>query len=95
MRGTAFVLDQVLWLMIIVIIARAVISWVNADPYNPLVRFISALADPFCATIRRYIPSVYGGIDLSPMIAILLIGFLRIVLVQNLYQYAVVVVGNF
>ncbi|XOF32720.1 MAG: YggT family protein [Candidatus Electrothrix sp. YB6] len=68
-----------------IVIARAVISWVNPDPYNPIVRFLIQATDPLLRKIQRYIPSM-GGIDLSPMILILAIVFLQSFIVPTLTQ---------
>lgn len=70
---------------IIIVVARAVISWVNADPYNPIVRFLIQATEPLLYRIRRYVP-LLGGIDLSPMILILAIIFLQSLLVPTLQQ---------
>jgi YggT family protein len=78
-----FVLSAYMW----VVIARAVISWVNADPYNPVVRFLVQVTDPILSRIRRFLPSM-GGIDLSPMVLILAIIFLQSFLVPTLKQIA-------
>lgn len=78
-----FVLSAYIW----VVIARAVISWVNPDPYNPIVRFLRQVTDPLLMHIRRYVP-IMGGLDLSPMILILLIIFLQSFLVPTLQQLA-------
>ena len=79
-----FVLSAYIW----VVIGRAVISWVNADPYNPVVRFLVQVTDPILSRIRRIIPTM-GGIDLSPMVLILAIIFLQSFLVPTLKQIAV------
>jgi len=76
-----FALSAYIW----IVIGRAVISWVNADPYNPIVRFLVQVTDPILFRIRRYIPSM-GGIDLSPMILIFAIVFLQSFLVPTLMQ---------
>ena len=76
-----FALSAYIW----IVIGRAVISWVNADPHNPIVRFLIQVTDPILLRIRRYIPSM-GGIDLSPMILILAIVFLQSFLVPTLTQ---------
>ena len=68
-----------------IVIGRAVISWVNADPYNPIVRFLVQVTDPLLLRIRRYVPPI-GGMDLSPMILILAIVFLQSFLVPTLMQ---------
>ena len=73
---------------IIIIFARAVVSWVNADPYNPIVRFLIQATDPLLSRIRRYIPSL-GGLDISPMVLILAIIFLQNLLVPTLQQIAI------
>lgn len=78
-----FVLSAYIW----VVIGRAVISWVNADPYNPVVRFLVQVTDPILSRIRRVIPAM-GGIDLSPMVLILAIIFLQSFLVPTLRQIA-------
>ena len=68
-----------------IVIARAVISWVNADPYNAIVRFLVQATDPVLLKIRRDVPSM-GGIDLSPMLLIFAIIFLQSFLVPTLTQ---------
>ncbi len=81
-----FVLAAFTW----IVVARAIISWVNPDPYNPIVRFLREVTDPFLYKIRRMIPfSVGGGIDFSPIILILAILFLRSFLVPTLHSLAV------
>ena len=78
-----FVLSAYIW----IVIARAVISWVNADPYNPVVRFLHQVTDPLLNRIRRFVP-VMGGFDLSPMVLIFAIIFLQSFLVPTLRQLA-------
>jgi len=70
-----------------VIIIRALISWVNPDPWNPIVQFLHRATEPVLQPIRRLIPMSFG-LDISPVIAILGIYFLQIFLVQSLYQLA-------
>ncbi|MGA7877497.1 MAG: YggT family protein [Desulfoferrobacter sp.] len=67
-----------------IIIARAILSWVNPDPYNPIVRFLYNVTEPVLYGIRRRIPISFGGIDFSPLIAILVIMFLDNFLVPSL-----------
>ncbi|MGE4561030.1 MAG: YggT family protein [Desulfobulbus sp.] len=69
-------INFVLQAYMVIVIARAVISWVNPDPYNPIVRFLRQTTDPVLNRIRRYIP-VTGGFDLSPMVLILIIMLLQ------------------
>ena len=84
----AYIVHKVLWLYMWVIIIRAVISWVNPDPYNPIVRFLYSVTDPVLLAIRRRLPLFYGGIDFSPIVVILVIMFLQQFLVANLYGLA-------
>ncbi len=87
--AVAKLLDFVFSAYIWIVIARAVISWVSADPYNPIVRFLVQATDPLLVRIRRLLPfSIMGGIDLSPMILILIIIFLQSFLVPTLGQIA-------
>lgn len=79
-----FLLTAYMW----VIIGRAVISWVNADPYNPIVRFLYEITEPLLGRIRRYLPVSMGGLDLSPVILIVVIMFLQSFLVPTLRQMA-------
>ena len=63
-----------------IIIIGAILSWVNPDPYNPIVQMISRLTEPAYALVRRYIPTVFGGLDLSPLVLIFALQFLEIFL---------------
>ncbi len=87
LQGVATVLDTVLWLYMWVIIARALISWVNPDPWNPIVQFLERVTEPVLSPIRRWV-GWRMGIDLSPIIAILIISFLQIALVKTLNDLA-------
>lgn len=73
------------WLILI----RALISWVNPDPYNPIVQFLYKTTEPILYPIRKILPqSLRFGIDISPIIAFLVIVFLKSFLVQTLYELA-------
>ena len=85
--GAAVVVDYALWLYMWVIIARALISWVNPDPWNPIVQFLQRVTEPVLYPIRRRL-SFAMGIDLSPIIALLIIVFLQVALVQSLKDVA-------
>ena len=82
--AVATVVDYVLVFFMFIIIARAVLSWVSPDPYNPIVRFIHNVTEPVLIQIRKRLPMMYGGIDFSPIIVILIIIFLRIFVVNSL-----------
>ena len=71
-----------------IVIARAVLSWVNPDPYNPLVRFIHRVTEPVLRPIRHRLPTVGMGLDLSPIVVLLGIYFLQWFLVDSLRDLA-------
>ena len=84
--GLAKVLDIALSIYMWIVIIRAVISWFSPSPYNPLVNALYRMTDPVFYWIRRRIPVVFGGFDLSPLVVILAIVFLKTFLVRTLYQ---------
>ena len=81
----ATVLDYALTFYMWVVIARAVLSWVNPDPYNQIVKIIHNLTEPILSQIRKRLPVSYGGIDFSPIIIFLGIIFLQKFIVHSLY----------
>ena len=87
LSAVATILDYVLWLYMWVIIARALLSWVNPDPWNPIVQFLGRATEPVLGPIRRWV-GLRMGMDLSPMIAILIIYFLQIAVVQSIKEFA-------
>ncbi len=89
LAAIAKIIDIALTLYMWIIIARAVVSWVNPDPYNPIIRFLNAVTEPVLYQIRRRIPISFGGIDFSPIIVILAIIFIQSFLVNSLAQMAV------
>ena len=60
-----------------VIIIAAILTWVKPDPYNPIVQLLYRLTEPAYALVRRYIPTVFGGMDLAPIIVILILLFIE------------------
>ena len=88
LEALAAITQMVLQLYMWIIIARAVLSWVNPDPHNPIVQFIHRLTDPLLYRVRRWIPIHGGGIDFSPIIVIFAIIFLQTFLVQTLQRLA-------
>jgi YggT family protein len=88
LTALAMVIDYALIIFMWIVVARAVLSWVNPDPYNPIVRFIHNVTEPVLYQIRRRLPVNFGGIDLSPLIVFLIIIFLRKFLVSSLYGLA-------
>lgn len=70
------------------IIARALISWVSPDPYNPVVSFLYMVTEPILRPARRLIPPIGGTIDISPIVVLILLMFLRQALVKTLIDIA-------
>jgi len=83
----AWLLDKVLDLYSWAFIISALLSWVNPDPYNPVVRFLHRVTEPVLGPIRRAL-NIYGGIDFSPIIAILGIQFIRMFFIKTLFDIA-------
>jgi len=86
--AVAQLLSTVFTIYIWVVIIAALITWVRPDPYNPIVQVLMRLTEPVYAFIRRYIPTVIGGIDLAPIIVILGLQFLDLFVVKLLVQLA-------
>lgn len=70
------------------IIARALVSWVNPDPYNRIVIFLYRVTEPILAPIRRNLPWRWQGIDLSPVVALLAIILIQSYLIPALVEQA-------
>jgi YggT family protein len=84
LQATAQILNIVLQLYMWIIIVRALLSWVNPDPYNPIVQFLNSITEPVLYRVRQLIPMSGMGIDFSPIIVILAIVFLQSFVVQSL-----------
>jgi len=84
----ARIVDIVLTAYMWVIIFRAVISWVNPDPYNKIVIFLYRITEPVLRPVRRLLPLRNVGIDFSPIIVILVIFFLQYFLVASIVELA-------
>lgn len=69
-----------------ILLASVIVSWVNADPYNPIVNFIYRITDPLLNRIRRHMPNT-GMIDFSPLVAFALIYVLQIVVFDTAIHY--------
>ncbi|AGW15181.1 YggT family protein [Megalodesulfovibrio gigas] len=85
----AGILSLVLNIYFWIVIVSAVLSWVNPDPYNPIVRAIRGMTEPVFRRLRRTFPFlVVGGMDLAPIAVILIIYLIQGVVVQTLYDMA-------
>jgi YggT family protein len=85
----ARLVELLLWAYFWIIIARAVLSWVNPDPFNPIVRFLYRVTEPVLRPIRHRLPTLAMGLDLSPMVVLLGIYFLESFLVGSLRDLAI------
>ncbi|MBI3592764.1 MAG: YggT family protein [Nitrospirae bacterium] len=85
--AAAKILDTLLNIYSWIIIISALISWVNPDPYNPIVRFLHSITEPALRPIRRLIGYRLGPIDISPLIVILAIMFIRMFLIGSLIEF--------
>jgi len=86
--AVAIVLDYALNIYMWIVIASAVLSWVNPDPYNPIVRFLHKATEPVFYQIRKRLPVNFGGLDLSPIIVFLVIIFIQNFIVKSLIGLA-------
>jgi len=73
---------------IFIVIARALISWVNPDPYNPIVRFLYSATEPVLALMRRYLPLQFSGIDLSPIALLFALTIVEKILLNIIVQFS-------
>ncbi|MDE0331025.1 MAG: YggT family protein [Nitrospinae bacterium] len=87
MHGIGIILSYLLTIYIWIIIIRALLSWVNPDPYNPIVQILYRLTEPVLAPVRYRMPDI-GGIDASPIVVLLIIFFLQSFLVQSIFDLA-------
>jgi len=84
----ATVLQWVLNVLGLIIVVNALLSWVRPDPSNPIVRFLDQVSDAVCDPIRRVVPTVVGGLDLAPMIALGVVWLLQQLVVMPLHELA-------
>ena len=84
-KAVAQIIDMVLSIYMWLIIGRAILSWVNPDPYNPIVSFLYRVTEPVLARVRRVLPDM-GGIDLSPLMVLLAIFFIQKFLINSLFE---------
>ncbi len=88
LEAVALVLGMVLQLFMWIVVIRAFISWVNPDPYNPIVQFLNKVTEPVLFPIRKALPMSGLGIDFSPIIVFLIIIFMQTFLVQTLIEFS-------
>lgn len=87
--AVARVLDTLLSLYFWIVILAAILSWVRPDPYNPIIRTLTALTEPVLYRIRKYLPFTYiNGLDLSPIVVLIVIQLVQSIVVRTLFQFA-------
>jgi YggT family protein len=85
----ARIIDMACNIYFFIVIARALVSWVNPDPYNPIVRFLHSATDPVLYRLRRLLPFLQAGsFDLSPIALLILLSVVQQVLISFIYQLA-------
>jgi YggT family protein len=89
LSALARILDWVLTIYMWLIIARALLSWVSPDPYNPVVRFLLNVTEPVLQALRRRLPLFFGGVDFTPLVVVLVIVFVQSFVVASLKELAV------
>ncbi|QKG28977.1 MULTISPECIES: YggT family protein [unclassified Campylobacter] len=88
LSAIADILHMVIQIYVWIIIISAIISWVRPDPYNPVVQLLYRLTEPVYAWIRKFVPTVFGGIDLAPIFILLALQFFDRFFISLLLQYA-------
>jgi len=84
----AQLIDLLFTIYVYILVGRVLISWVNPDPYNPIVRFLRNVTDPLLNRIYRLVPLVFGGFDFTPLVLLLLLSFVQRLIVRALSIYA-------
>ena len=89
LAAVAMVLSAILEFYFWVVIIAAVLSWFHPDPYNPLVRILHSITEPVFYRLRKWLPFLYvNGLDLSPIVVLLLIKFIQVGVISSLAEYA-------
>lgn len=86
-EALAHILHTIINIYIWVVIISALLSFVRPDPYNPIVQILYRLTNPVYAFIRRYIPTIFGGLDIAPIIVILSLQFIDLFAVKLLFTF--------
>lgn len=83
-------LQEVLSIYSWIVLIAVLLTWIEPNPYNPIVRFLYSVTEPVFDLVREHIPVVFGGIDLSPIIVFIAIRFVQQVVLTTLAQYLLV-----
>ena len=82
LEAIIYVVDTLLTIYSFVVIVACLISWVNPDPYNPIVQIIYRLTEPAYRALRKMMPTVFNGLDLAPLILVIGLNIIDIILVN-------------
>lgn len=88
LESVATLLHSLIFMYIILVVVGSVLSWVNPDPYNPIVQMIRRLTEPVYSYIRKYIPTNFNGIDFAPVVLLIGLQFIDLFLVRVLMHLA-------
>ena len=88
-HAVASILSVLIDILSLLVIIRAILSWVNPDPYNQVVQFIEKSTEWILAPLRKLLPTFKIGIDISPILALLFLYFLKIFVIQTLFEIAI------
>jgi len=88
LNAVVVIANQLLFFYTLVILVAVILSWVQADPRNPIVRIIGNLTEPAVQLIRNRIPTFFGGLDFAPLILLLAISFIRLGILPSVSQLA-------
>jgi YggT family protein len=89
--GLGGILHNLVTIYIWVVIIASLLTWIKPDPNNPIVQLLYRITEPAYALVRRYIPSVYNGVDLSPLVIIIGLQIIDVLLVSVINSIASVV----
>lgn len=79
-------LDLLFTILGFAIIARALLSWIQIDPYNPIIQVLFQITEPILAPLRRFIPPIGGMMDITPIVALIILQILQAI-VDSAFRY--------
>ena len=89
LSAIALVLGSLLNIYFWIVVIAAVLTWVQPDPYNPIVRTLRLLTEPVFYRVRKWLPFTYtSGLDFSPVVVLLAIELINRIVIASLAQYA-------
>jgi len=86
LKAIAGIVHSILWILMILVVGRAILSFINPDPYNPIVQFICKVTDPSMDFLRSRLPLEYGDMDLSPMVLLVVLYLLDSFIISVLHS---------